>query len=171
MALNKDRKVEISVTLNGVKHTVETPVNYTLQEMLKHVLGYTGTKKGCGRGECGSCTVIMDGKTVNACLTLAGEADGAVLETVEGEAHDGVLTALQKAFVKHGAIQCGFCTPGMVMSAKSLLDNNPHPTHEEILEGIAGNLCRCTGYEAIVEAIKDVAENGAHQCNCTCKDK
>ena len=92
---------------------------------------------------------------------------------VEGEAHDGVLTALQKAFVKHGAIQCGFCTPGMIMSAKSLLDEHPNPTHEEILEGIAGNLCRCTGYEAIVEAIKDVARNGSGSCGCkcSCKDK
>jgi carbon-monoxide dehydrogenase small subunit len=174
MALNKERKIEISVTINGKKHNVETPSNYTLQEMLKHCLGFTGAKKGCGRGECGSCTVIMNGKTVNGCLTLAGECDGATIETVEGEANDGKLTALQKSFVKHGAIQCGFCTPGMIMSAKYLLDHNPCPTREEILEGIAGNLCRCTGYEAIIDAIADVAESGNHDgcdCKCSCGDK
>lgn len=169
MALEKERKVEVNVIINGVKYSIDTPVNYTLQEMFKHCLGFTGTKKGCGRGECGSCTVIMDGKTINACLTLAPEADGTVIETVEGEAIDGKLTALQKAFVKHGAIQCGFCTPGMIMSAKSLLDGNPKPTEEEIIEAIAGNLCRCTGYEAIINAIKDVAaSNDDKSCGCKC---
>jgi len=157
MSTTKAVMHEITVTLNGRRHTVTIPMNWTLQELLKHKFAMTGTKRGCGRGECGSCTVIMDDKAINACLTLAVECDGADVRTVEGEADEGKLSTLQRSFVEHGAIQCGFCTPGMVMSARALLNRNSRPTRDEIVEAIAGNLCRCTGYEAIIEAISAAA--------------
>ena len=157
----KAKKKEITLTINGRSLTSDVPMNWSLQEMLKHTFALTGTKRSCGRGECGGCTVIMDGMAVNACLTLAVECDGSVIQTVEGEATEGQLSALQKAFVKHGAVQCGFCTPGMIMSARALLNRNSNPTDEEITEAIAGNLCRCTGYEAIIEAIKAVSKEKA----------
>lgn len=149
---------EITVTVNGEKHTVSVKENKTLLQFLREDLALTGTKEGCGAGECGACTVIMNGKPVNSCLVLAVEADGAEILTIEGVAKDGELSKIQKAFIKHQAFQCGFCTPGMIMSAKALLDRNPHPNEEEIKEAIAGNLCRCTGYFPIIDAIKDVAE-------------
>ncbi len=148
--------VDIAVKVNGVEYVKNVPAHMTLLQFLKEQLYLAGTKEGCGMGECGACTVIMDGKTVNACLVLAAEADGTEIRTIEGEAMGGRLTDLQKAFVEYGGTQCGFCTPGMIMSGQNLLDRNPNPTREEIVEAIAGNLCRCTGYEPIIEAIEAV---------------
>ncbi len=148
-------KRKISFTLNG--HTVQTEIdtNLTLLALLRDQLGLKGTKEGCGMGDCGACTVLLNGMTVNSCIFPAMEVEGKTVVTIEGVADkEGNLHPLQKAFVEHGAIQCGYCTPGMVLSAKALLDENPHPTEEEIRKGIAGNLCRCTGYVQIVEAIK-----------------
>ena len=154
----KAKKREIQVTINGRPLTTEIATNSTLQEMLKHSFALTGTKRSCGRGECGSCTVIMDGQSVNACLTLAVECDGSEITTIEGESQEGELSSLQRAFVDHGAVQCGFCTPGMIMSAKALLAGNSDPDREEIVDAISGNLCRCTGYEAIIDAIEAAAK-------------
>lgn len=145
------------MTVNGVVETARVPAGLTLLEFLRGWLHLTGTKEGCSIGECGACTVLLDGKPVTACLVLAVEADGATVETVEGEATDGELSALQTAFVEAGAVQCGFCTPGMIMAARGLLRRNPDPTDEEIVEAIAGNLCRCTGYEAILRAVRVAA--------------
>jgi aerobic-type carbon monoxide dehydrogenase small subunit (CoxS/CutS family) len=129
----------------------------TLLRFLREDLGLTGTKEGCGAGECGACTVFLDGKTVNSCMVLAVEADGSVIDTIEGEAKDGTLSPIQEAFDKHHAVQCGYCTSGMIMSVKELLYRNPKPNPEEIKEGIEGNFCRCTGYQQIVEAVLDVS--------------
>jgi carbon-monoxide dehydrogenase small subunit len=126
--------------------------------MLREKLALTGAKNGCGAGECGACTVLMDGEPVNSCMVLAVEADGSEIVTVEGLAHDGQLDTLQKAFVEEGSVQCGFCTPGMLISARALLDRNPSPTEQEIREALVGNLCRCTGYTRIVQAIQKVAK-------------
>ena len=134
--------------------TASVPSGLTLLEFLRDRLYLTGTKEGCGIGECGACTVLLDEKPVTACLVLAVEADGCTVETVEGEATDGQLSILQRAFVETGAVQCGFCTPGMIMSARGLLRRNPNPSDNEIVEAMAGNLCRCTGYEAILEAVR-----------------
>lgn len=153
---------EITVTINGDNYTRQVPGHRTLLHFLRDDLGLTGTKEGCGSGECGACTIIMDGKAVNSCLVLAAEADGATLETIEGVAKGGALSALQKAFHEHHAVQCGFCTPGMVMSATDLLRRNPDPSREEIIDGIEGNFCRCTGYEQIIEAIQAAARKGAN---------
>jgi len=150
------RDIDITVKVNGVEYIENVPAHMTLLQFLKERLYLTGTKEGCGMGECGACTVIMDGKTVNACLVLTVEADGSEIRTIEGEAKEGMLTELQKAFVEHGGTQCGFCTPGMIMSGQNLLDRNPNPNREEIVEAIAGNLCRCTGYEPIIQAIEAV---------------
>jgi carbon-monoxide dehydrogenase small subunit len=152
------RTVQIGVTVNGALYTESVPVAMTLLQFLKEKLLLTGTKEGCGIGECGACTIIMDGKPVDSCLVLAVEADGSVIRTIEGEAKNGELTELQKAFIEHGAVQCGFCTSGMIMSARSLLERNPNPSREQIVESIAGNLCRCTGYEPVVRAIEAVAK-------------
>jgi carbon-monoxide dehydrogenase small subunit len=143
----------IELKINGDIHEVAIDPRRTLVEVLRDDLDLTGTKESCGDGDCGACTVIMDGKTVNACLTLALEAQGKDIMTIEGLAQNGKLHPLQQAFIDHFAVQCGFCTPGMILSAKALLDKNPHPTEEEVRKGIAGNLCRCTGYTKIVEAI------------------
>lgn len=158
MAHEKSIQTTIRITVNGREHEVDIPTNWSLQQLLKHKFAMTGTKRGCGRGECGSCTVIMDDKAINACLTLAVECDGSSIRTVEGEATNGQLSELQRSFVEHGAIQCGFCTPGMVMSARALLDRNPRPSKDDVVEAIAGNLCRCTGYEAIIDAVQAVAD-------------
>ena len=149
---------EITLTVNGQRERAKVPASMTLLELLREPLHLTGTKEGCGIGECGACTVLLDGVAVTACLVLAVEADGCEVRTIEGEAHDGELSALQKAFIDAGAVQCGFCTPGMIMSACALLERNPNPSDDEIVEAIAGNLCRCTGYEAIVSAIRLAAE-------------
>lgn len=126
---------------------------------LREDLGLTGTKIGCGAGECGACTIIVDGRAVNACLMLAVELDGTVVQTIEGEATGGELSPIQRAFDRNHAVQCGFCTSGMVMTVKDLLQRNPHPSRQEVIEGIEGNFCRCTGYEQIIEAVLDVAAN------------
>ncbi len=131
----------------------------TLLAFLRDELGLTGTKEGCGEGDCGACTVLVDGKNVNACLFPVIQAEGRSIMTIEGVSQDGKLSGLQEAFLSHGAVQCGFCSPGMIMSAMALLSENPHPTEDEVRYGMAGNLCRCTGYQAIVDAILDYAEN------------
>ena len=137
--------------------------NRTMLNVLRDELCYTGTKEGCGAGECGACTVIVDGLPINACLVLAPEMDGMHITTVEGLSKDGELSPLQKAFVEHAALQCGFCTPGFIMSGTALLMENPQPSREEIVRAISGNLCRCTGYARIIEAIEDVAAQNARQ--------
>jgi carbon-monoxide dehydrogenase small subunit len=152
----ENNSLKITVTVNGIEYRETVPAHMTLLQFLREKLLLTGTKEGCGIGECGACTVIMNGKSVASCLVLAAEADGAQIRTVEGEMRDGELSALQKAFIEHGATQCGFCTPGMIMSAQELLERNSNPSREEIVEAIAGNLCRCTGYEPIVEAVEAV---------------
>ncbi|MGC9356335.1 MAG: (2Fe-2S)-binding protein [Anaerolineae bacterium] len=150
---------EITLTVNGDVYTVPVKSHHTLLQVLREQLGLTGAKAGCENGECGACTVLMDGEPVNSCLVLAPEADGHEIETVEGLSKGGDLHPLQKAFIEHNAIQCGFCTPGMLMSAKALLERNPHPTKDEVRLAIVGNLCRCTGYLRIVDAVLDVAED------------
>jgi carbon-monoxide dehydrogenase small subunit len=149
------QKQILTFTLNGEPVQIEIEPHFTLLQVLREELELPGTKEGCGMGECGACTVLLDGKTVNSCIFPALEAEGKSIVTIEGmaDAKRG-LHPIQKAFIEHGAIQCGFCTPGMVLSAKALLDENPKPTEEEIRNGIAGNLCRCTGYLQIIEAIK-----------------
>ncbi len=148
----------IQLTINDKEYEAAVDPNQTLVDMLRYQLGLTGTKKGCDLGDCGACTVIMNGKTVNSCLVLAVQANGANITTIEGLETEEGFHPIQKAFVDKGAIQCGFCSPGMILSAKRLLDENPAPTEEEIRGGISGNLCRCTGYQKIVEAIKSVGE-------------
>ena len=146
---------EITFTFNGNPLTLTVEDHWTLLKLIREELGYTGTKEGCGSGECGACTVIVDGAAVNSCLYLAAEINGRTLVTIEGlAAPDGTLHPIQKAFVDHGGIQCGFCSPGMIMSAKALLDENAHAAEAEIKEAVAGNLCRCTGYVQIIESIK-----------------
>ncbi|PRR69518.1 Nicotinate dehydrogenase small FeS subunit [Moorella humiferrea] len=148
----------IKLTVNGRLYQVDVPADTTLLELLRDYLGLTGTKEGCGKGECGACTVIMDGLAVDSCLIPAAKADGAEIQTVEGLASpDGRLHPLQEAFIGEGAVQCGFCTPGMIMSAKALLDRNPNPSREEIKDALAGNLCRCTGYAKIIAAVEKAA--------------
>jgi aerobic-type carbon monoxide dehydrogenase small subunit (CoxS/CutS family) len=149
--------MRISFTLNGQAYVREVEGHRTLLHFIREDLGFTGAKEGCGAGECGACTVLMDGEAVNACMVLAAEADGRVIETIEGEAKDGRLSVIQAAFNRHHAVQCGFCTPGMILSVRDLLARNPTPTVDEIREGIEGNFCRCTGYQQIVEAVLDVS--------------
>jgi len=148
----------ITFILNGeeVEYAVDT--HKTLLKMIREDFDLTGAKEGCGAGECGACTVIMNGRAVNACLVFAVEADGQELLTIEGLAVDGVLDPLQVSFIENAALQCGYCTPGMIMTAKALLNENPNPTTDEIKEGISGNLCRCTGYKKIIEAIEYVVD-------------
>lgn len=149
----------IHFKLNGKSVTMETEANRRLIDILREDFKLTGTKEGCGIGECGACTVWLNQKAVNSCLVLAGQVDSAEIVTIEGLAQNGAFHPLQKSFIEYGAVQCGFCTPGMLMSAYVLLLENPGPTEDEIKEAIAGNLCRCTGYKQIIEAIqKTVAE-------------
>ena len=151
-------KKELTFTLNGEVVRADVDPQWTLLYLLREVLELTGTKEGCGYGECGACTVIIDGQAVNSCLYPVMEAEGKTITTIEGIASkDGTLHPLQKAFIDNGAVQCGFCTPGMIMSAKALVDEKEKPTEEEIKDAIAGNLCRCTGYVKIIDAIKTVA--------------
>jgi carbon-monoxide dehydrogenase small subunit len=150
----------VTVTVNGAEEQLEVPSNMTLLQMLRERLALTGTKNGCEAGECGACTVLVDGEPVNSCLMLAVEADGREVLTVEGLAPEGQLSPLQQAFVEHNAVQCGFCTPGMLMSAHALLKRNPQPSPEEIKQALVGNLCRCTGYVRVIDAILAAAENG-----------
>jgi len=160
------KKIHVCFTINGEKTELDVRPNCTMLTVIREELHLTGTKIGCGAGECGACTVIVNGKPLNACLVLAPEMDGMEIQTIEGVAdHDGNLSPLQQAFIDHAALQCGFCTPGFIMSATALLNENPTPTREEIKHAIAGNLCRCTGYIRIIEAIEDVAsrnEGGAN---------
>jgi len=158
MKTMSERKIAISITVNGQRHQLEVEAHETLLDMLRNRLDLTGAKKCCVEGECGACTVIMDGRGVNSCIILAAEADGSEVLTIEGLAEDGRPSALQQAFLDKGAVQCGFCTPGMIMAAHCLLMNNPNPTEEEIREGLSGNLCRCAGYTRIVEAVQAAAE-------------
>jgi len=149
--------LQISFKVNGKDCQVDVHPFDTLAKVLREKLGFVDVKTGCENGECGSCTVIMDGKAIVSCLMLAAKADGKEITTARGLAKDGQLHPLQRKFIQHEAIQCGYCTPGMLMSAKALLDSNRHPSEEEIREAISGNLCRCTGYQQIVEAIADAA--------------
>ena len=148
----------IQLTVNGQPVDAAIEPNRTLLQFLREDLGLTGTKHGCGLGDCGACTVILDGQAVNSCLVLAIHANGREVLTVEGLAENGKLHPIQQAFVDKGSIQCGFCSPGMILSAKALLDTNPNPTEQEIRMAISGNLCRCTGYQKIVEAIGEAAK-------------
>lgn len=150
---------EIKLTVNGKLHEVMIRPWKTLLEVIREDLELTGTKEGCGIGECGACTVIMDGKAVNSCLVLAAEANGKEILTIEGLADRDKLHPIQEAFINHGGMQCGFCTSGMILSAKALLEKNPNPTEEEIRRGISGNFCRCTGYTKIIESIKAASKN------------
>jgi carbon-monoxide dehydrogenase small subunit len=151
-------KTIIQLIVNGEPVEAAVESNQTLLQFLREDLGLTGTKHGCGLGDCGACTVMLDGRPVNACLVLAVQARGREVLTIEGLAENGVLHPIQQAFVDKGAIQCGFCSPGMILSAKALLDECPKPTEQEIRTAISGNLCRCTGYQKIVEAIREAAE-------------
>jgi carbon-monoxide dehydrogenase small subunit len=152
----------IQLNVNGDIYDVSVKPNETLLDVIRDRLGLTGTKKGCDTGQCGSCSVLLEGKPINSCLVLAVEAHGKDILTVEGLAKNGQFHPLQEAFVQEGAVQCGYCTPGMLLSAKALLDENPNPTEEKVKEAIAGNLCRCTGYVKIVKAILTAAEKISH---------
>lgn len=146
----------IKLNINGDAYEVAVEPLKSLVSVIREDIGLTGTKEGCGRGDCGACTVLIDGKAVNSCLVLAIEAQGKDITTIEGIAINGELHPLQKALIENGAVQCGFCTPGIVMTAKALLDENPNPSEEEIRDYLSGNICRCTGYVKIVQAIKSV---------------
>ena len=153
-------KHNIRFTVNGEVKELEVQPNKTLLNMLREDLDLIGVKAGCSAGECGACTVLVDNEPVNSCLMLAVEADGKEILTVEGLSDGNSLDPLQESFIEHNALQCGYCTPGMVMSAKALLNRNPHPTKEDVKEALAGNLCRCTGYQRIINAVLDVAKKG-----------
>jgi len=149
---------QITLTVNGSTEMVEVPSNMTLLQLLRERLVLTGAKNGCAAGECGACTVIVNGEPVNSCMVLAVECDGAEIITVEGLAHDGQLDPVQEAIIAAGGVQCGFCTPGILISARALLDRNPHPSDYEIRDALIGNLCRCTGYLRIIDAVKQAAD-------------
>jgi carbon-monoxide dehydrogenase small subunit len=148
----------IKVTINGSLERLDVPSNLTLLQLLRDRLALTGTKDGCEAGECGACTVLVDGNPTNSCLMLAVEADGREVTTVEGLSRDGQLSSIQEAFVANNAVQCGFCTPGMVITAHALLQRNPQPTEAQIREALVGNLCRCTGYVRIIRAIQEASD-------------
>lgn len=158
------KTIRVTTTVNGEAYTRDVPVNMTLVEFIREELHLNGTKEGCDEGECGACTILFDGRPFNSCLVLAAEANGHEITTIEGLSHDGRLHPIQEAFVEVGAVQCGYCTPGMILSAKAVLDEFPNPTEEQIRTGIEGNICRCTGYNRIVAAIqlaaKKLASNG-----------
>jgi carbon-monoxide dehydrogenase small subunit len=150
-------KSNVQITLNGQKLSLEVPNHRLLLDLLRDDIGLTGTKEGCGTGDCGACTVLLNGKPVNSCLVFAGELSGAEIVTIEGLKIGPELDPIQKAFVQDGGAQCGYCTPGMLIMSKALLEENPHPTEEEIRFALSGNLCRCTGYAKIIEAVQDAA--------------
>lgn len=147
----------IAMTVNGEYQQVDIPSQMTLLQMLRDKLALTGTKNGCNAGECGACTVLLNGEPVNSCMILAVECEGASIVTVEGLAKNGVLDPVQETIMEHGGVQCGFCTPGILISARALIDRNPEPTADEIREALVGNLCRCTGYLRIIDAVQDAA--------------
>jgi len=149
--------INITLNVNNEDYQVPAAPYHTLRDVLRDTLGFTDVKNGCGEGECGACTVLVDGKPVTSCLMLAVQAQGKKITTVRGLASNGNLHPLQEKFIEYGAIQCGYCTPGMLLMAKALLDNNPNPTEEEVRVAISGNICRCTGYQQIVEAIMATA--------------
>jgi aerobic carbon-monoxide dehydrogenase small subunit len=151
----------ITLTVNGVDELVDVPAQMTLLAMLREKLALTGTKNGCTAGECGACTVLLNDEPVNSCMVLAVECDGAQVVTVEGLAHDGQLDVLQQTLIDKGAVQCGFCTPGMLIMARALLNRNPNPTEAQIKEALVGNLCRCTGYVRIIDGVKAAAMSEA----------
>ncbi|MDT3699159.1 MAG: (2Fe-2S)-binding protein [Thermincola sp.] len=153
-------KKQILLTVNGETHELEVEPRETLVDVIREKIGLTGTKKGCDTGDCGACTVLLNGKPVSSCMLLAVDVDGGEITTIEGLTGPGGLHPLQQAFVNNHAIQCGFCTPGMILSAKALLDENASPSEEEIRQGMAGNLCRCTGYVNIVKAVQEAAKMG-----------
>jgi len=146
-------KILISLTVNGDVYELAVASDQRLLDVIRDGLGLTGTKEGCAEGECGACTVIMDGQPINSCLVLAPQANGADIVTIEGLSADGTMSLLQQQFVEKGAVQCGFCSPGMIMTAKALLDEEPHPDEAAVRDALSGNLCRCTGYEKIVDAV------------------
>ncbi len=151
---------EITLNINGYSHRLTVPTNRLLVDLLREDLGLMGTKVSCREGECGCCTVLVNGKAVCSCLMLVVEIDGGKVTTIEDLSKEGKLHPLQEAFVAEGAAQCGFCTPGMILAAKALLEENPHPGEEEIKRGLAGNFCRCTGYASIYRAVESVAKGG-----------
>jgi aerobic carbon-monoxide dehydrogenase small subunit len=151
----------INITVNGTTEQVDVPSNMTLLQMLRDKLAVTGTKNGCAAGECGACTVLMNGEPVNSCMVLAAECNGAEIVTVEGLSHESKLDPIQEEMIKTGGVQCGFCTPGVLISARALLNRNPKPNEFEIRDALVGNLCRCTGYIRIVEAVKNAANRSA----------
>jgi len=157
-AIKKGNLHVVRLVVNGEEHAALVKSNTTLLDLLREEFDYTGTKKGCELGDCGACTVLMDGKTVNSCLVLAVEANGHTVTTIEGLERNGKLDRLQEEFINQAAVQCGYCSPGMILSAKALLMRNPHPSEREVREAIGGNLCRCTGYVRIVKAILAAAE-------------
>jgi carbon-monoxide dehydrogenase small subunit len=152
------KRQSLVVSINGKDHALEVEPHRSLLDVLREELGLTGTKKGCNAGDCGACTVLLDGTPVNSCLVLAVQADGQEVTTIEGVDDDGKLHPLQEAFIEYGAVQCGFCTPGMVLSSLALLRETPRPTRAEIQEALSGNLCRCTGYIQLIEGIQSVAD-------------
>ena len=152
-------EIRVAMKVNGTKYRLTTQTNRTLAEVLREDLGLLGTKIGCNKGECGACTVIMNGQSVTSCLVLAAQAEGATITTIEGLAEGGKPSALEQAFVEEGAVQCGFCTPGMIMSAEALLAANPHPSVVDIETALEGNLCRCTGYRKIVAAVQKASQS------------
>jgi carbon-monoxide dehydrogenase small subunit len=161
VAIEAKQKVNrhvVTLTVNGDEHVALVKANTTLLDLLREEFDYTGTKKGCELGDCGACTVLLDGEPVNSCLILAMEADGRSVTTIEGLEQNGKLDVVQEAFIQHGAIQCGYCSAGMILSSRALLNRNPKPTEQQVREAIAGNLCRCTGYVNIVQAILAAAE-------------
>jgi carbon-monoxide dehydrogenase small subunit len=149
---------KINITINNELEQIEVPSNMTLLQMLREQLDLTGTKNGCSAGECGACTVLLNNEPVNSCLVLAAECDGAKITTIEGLAHDGRLDPIQTAMIEAGGVQCGFCTPGILISSRALLDRSPDPGEEKIREALVGNLCRCTGYIRIIQAVKEAAK-------------
>lgn len=152
---------KIDLVVNGEHYSLEVESDRSLLNLLREDLNLTGTKKGCDKGDCGACTVLLNGKPVNSCLILAVQADSQKVTTIEGMAADDKLNPIQEAFIKHGAVQCGFCTPGMILTAAALLQENPRPTREEIQKAISGNLCRCTGYVQIIDAIQSLAQSSS----------
>ena len=155
--------IRICCTINSRQKTIDIPSHLTALELLRDILKLKGTKEGCGIGECGACTIQVDGKAVNACLMLAAQLDGRNIVTIEGLADSGNLHPLQESFARNHAVQCGFCTPGLIMSAKALLDENPSPSRAQISKAIAGNLCRCTGYQQIFSSIEDAIQGGSEE--------